>query len=509
MSISLQSIDFVWPNGHELFKNLKLNLDQTQKHGLVGHNGVGKSTLVNLILGQEKPKSGVISLTSSVSIFQQSEKPKDISVGEYLIDLWTQVNLSEKSLVASLIEDLDMESNCQNLSGGEWTKCRLLKVLAEGNAFIIFDEPTNHLDQKSKELIFEFIQKTNKGLLIISHDRQLLQLVDLIHELSNQGITTYGGGWEYYHQEHLAEDQRLSYEYDKAQREKKKSKLDQQEKLQKQEKRMRSGKKYADSGSAPKILMNRRKGKAENTMGDVSRQTRKINEKKNQEFDQVVVRFKLNLQMYAQLTQPDVNDSKMIFEAKGLNFKSKTTGMDLWTGSLNFIVRGPQKISIRGSNGSGKTTFLKAIVNRESKHWMKQGELKVGLLKIIYIDQQYEDLDLSKTVLETIYENAGLSLDEIRNQLAMFLFQDEKVNQKLQTLSGGEKLRLALAKAFIQKDAPELIIMDEPTNNLDIKNLEFLEGLLKEYKGALIVVSHDHFFVDQIGVSQMINLDEF
>lgn len=507
MSISLQSIHFHWSNGQELFNNLKLTLDGNQKHGLVGSNGVGKTTLIKIILGQEVPAKGHVIVTSKISVFQQREEPPHILVSEYLEDVWSTIFDEERQLINSFLETIDLSKFCSELSGGQWTKCRLLKIILEPSTFIIFDEPTNHLDLISKNAIIEFLKNSKKGVLLISHDRELLKHVDHIHELSNLGISTYGGDWTHYEKARELENERFAFEYAKAQRDKKKAQAEQQQKLEKQEKRMRAGKKYGDSGSGPKILLNRNKRMAENTLGRVQRVTAKINEKYLETLKEVHKTQKVDLKMYAQLNQPQLRGAKIILETQHLNFMIKNAKTKLWKQDLNLVLRGAEKLAIVGSNGVGKSTLIKAISGKTEDYYTLMGHLRLGNIKSVYIDQLHLSLSKEKSILENISGVSDLPLEDIRNQLAMFLFQDSKVDQTIESLSGGELLRVSLAMALIQKNPPELIVLDEPTNNLDIQNINFLETLLKEYKGAVIVVSHDTYFLEKMGITQTLNLD--
>ena len=248
MAIILKSVDFEWPSGHSIFKNLNLSLESDQKYGLVGPNGIGKSTLAKLIQGELAPTGGTIQKNSHVSYFKQFENPPDLQVEDYLSELWLNLSPADKDTVAVLQGKIFFESSCRNLSGGEWTRVRLLKQLAIGADFIILDEPTNNLDRQARAGILDFVRLTPRGILVISHDRELLGQVDSVLELSNQGLSIYGGNWSFYEAERERERTRLYGNLERARNEKDKAYCEKTEKLNSQDKQMRQAKK-----SAPKL----------------------------------------------------------------------------------------------------------------------------------------------------------------------------------------------------------------------------------------------------------------
>lgn len=160
MSIVLKSVDFEWPSGHVVFKDLNLSLESGRKYGLVGPNGVGKSTLAKLIQGELAPSRGKAEKRSHVSYFAQWESPPDTPVAEYLSDLWINVTPADTDIVEALQGELDFALSCRALSGGEWARARLLKQLSAGADFVILDEPTNNLDRQARASVLDFVHRT-------------------------------------------------------------------------------------------------------------------------------------------------------------------------------------------------------------------------------------------------------------------------------------------------------------------------------------------------------------
>ncbi len=210
--------------------------------------------------------------------------------------------------------------------------------------------------------------------------------------------------------------------------------------------------------------------------------------------------------IYAEFPETVIPNSKLVFETRDMNFRFSNSESPLWSKPLNLVVKGPSKVAIDGLNGSGKSTFLNLLTSQSGLNGQMTGHLKLGNLNYSYIDQRLTVIDQEKSVLENVERHTKKSVVELRNLLAQFLFNGKTVNQLAGTLSGGEKLRLALAKSLLADPAPQLLILDEPTNNIDVTNLEFLEAALEKFKGALIVVSHDVKFVENINVDHRISL---
>jgi ATPase subunit of ABC transporter with duplicated ATPase domains len=234
--------------------------------------------------------------------------------------------------------------------------------------------------------------------------------------------------------------------------------------------------------------------------GKVDAETAARAEKSVQEAHEALAEVKNDPVMYAGLLGEGIPAQKLVAEARGLNIR-----FDGWlfAQDLNFAWRGNLRMALKGKNGSGKSTLLAAVMGRRFE---MRGELRSGSLRTLYIDQRASLLDESKSVFENVRESANLTDAEIRNGLAKFLFVKEAVFQKVSELSGGERLRAALARGFLGVEKPELLILDEPTNNLDLANVEFLENLAREFPGALIAVSHDEVFLRNCGITESLHL---
>jgi len=480
-NITLSGVTFELENGRTLFHDLTFSLEP-KLTALVGPNGIGKSTLAKLIAGDLHPIRGSIKRSDNIVVFSQAEAPPDIPVYEYLVD-YTWSLLGDK-----LLEGIDLEMMCGTLSGGQWMRVRLAHILSE--SFIILDEPTNNLDREARQILLDFLRHYQYGVLLISHDRECLRLCEDILELSPQGISKYGGGWEAYEKEKEEERERLQKNLIHAKKERDSAQAERTTQLERQEKKNREGKKKALKGGIPRILLGGMKRRAEVTSGKIDSSTIESINAKVREAHEAFQELKVDPVMYADLIGKEIPNQKLVAEALDFNIKFQDW---IYSEDLNFSWRGNVRIAIKGKNGSGKSTLIKAILGDE---FTTRGEIKRGDLKTVYLDQRTSSLEDSKSIFENVRAVSDLPDVEVRNGLARFLFFGDSVFQKAETLSGGERLRAALAQGLLHSERPELLIMDEPTNNLDLANIQFLEELVSQFKGALLMISHDEIFLE-------------
>lgn len=500
--VTARSLGFELPQGRKLFSDLSFTLNQSC-YGLVGANGVGKSTLAAILSGELVQTAGELQCTHSIIFLHQDEVGPDIAVAEYLSHLW-ESPFAEPEIYTPLLDGIDLEKPLSWLSGGEWMRVRLARALSEPCGLLILDEPTNNLDMTAREKIRDFVRNYSGGLLIISHDRELLDNVDTILELSNQGLGTYGGNYSFYKEQKDAEDKIQFEKLDRLRREKKKLEREQLEKLESQEKRMREGVRKAAKGGIPKILLGARKRRAEETQGKIHSSEEKRVETAQQEFSQFREDMKLQSTLGLNLPEARIPEGKLVFEVNDFNFSFQFADKKLWKDNLNLIMKGPRRWALSGENGSGKSTLIKLLLSAAAKpEGLIQGNLSLASIPHAFLDQKYSLLDSGKSILENIVQTSSRSQIELRNELARFQFTGDQVHQKVKSLSGGEKLKAALAKILLATPSPQFLILDEPTNNLDLPSLEILEQALTAFEGALWVVSHDEVFLQNIGIEEV------
>ena len=487
--VTLRGVSFEFPNGRELFHNLNISLG-ARLTALVGPNGVGKTTLAKLLSGELEPSAGNLRRHGLLTFFPQRKEPEPIGVDEFLAPDYTWSVLGE-----TLLADIDRQALCTSLSGGQWMRVRLARTLDD--QFLILDEPTNDLDRKGREAIIQFLRVREGGALLISHDRECLQLCDEILELSNRGLSKFGGTWSDYIEQKEREQDNLNKALENAKRQRDSAIVDRHERRARQEKRTRHGVEAAAREGMAKIQIAARKRQAQVSTGKIDTATLERANEAVRETHEALAELKINPVMYLDLVGDEIPAQKLIAEAVNFNIRFKDW---IYQKDLNFSWRGGLRIALKGENGSGKSTLLNAILGA---NFETRGELRKGSLRTLYIDQKCASLDDNKSIFDNVRESAiALNESEIRNGLARFLFVKETVFQKVQELSGGERLRAALAKGFLSTEKPEVLILDEPTNNLDLTNVEFLENLLRAFRGALIVISHDEIFLENCGVNQ-------
>lgn len=491
--VTARDVSFELPNGRPLFQNLNLSLGAGIT-ALVGPNGMGKTLLAQLLAGELSPTGGTIRRNGLITLFPQRRAPGPVSVEDFLAPDYVWSPLGE-----SLLEGIDREALCTKLSGGEWMRTRLARALGEG--YLILDEPTNDLDREGRAAVRRFLSARPGGCLLISHDRECLVLCEEVLELSNRGIARYGGGWSAYVTERDRERARLAKSLEAAKRDRDRVREERREKIARQEKRNRRGAEAGAKGGMPKILLGARKRRAQATTGKVDVVTLERANESVRALHEKLAEVKSDSVMHADLLGREIPSQKLVVEATGFNIRFNEKW--LYRSDLDFSWRGNIRLAVRGGNGSGKSTLLRAI---RGEFFETRGKLRPGNLVTLYLDQKCEALDDNKSVYDNVREVASLTEGEIRNGLARFLFMKDSVFQPVGTLSGGERLRASLARGFLSREKPELLILDEPTNNLDLANVAFLEALLSDFPGALIVVSHDEVFLENCGIREALKL---
>lgn len=485
------SVSLELSSGRPLFSRLHFSLEP-KLNALVGPNGVGKTTFARLLAEEIPPSAGSIHRHGSVTYFPQRLTAPEIPVAEYLAEY------SWSALGETLLSGIPWDQPCATLSGGQWMRVRLAWALGAG--FLVLDEPTNDLDREGRAALLAFLRGHAGGALLISHDRECLAECVEIWELSNHGLAVYGGGWAAYEAEKGNERGRREGALERAKRARDQAARERHEKLARQAKRSRRGAKEAARGGIPRIVAGGLKRRAESTSGRLDAATMEKAHAAVREAGEAFLALKKNPVMYAGLVGAPLPAQKLVAEARGFNVKR---GEWIFPGNLTFGWRGNVRVAIRGRNGAGKSTLLRAILGEEFEH---RGTLRRGGLATLYVDQRAALLDDAKSVFENVRAVSEKSESEIRGDLARLLFFGEAVFQRVETLRGGERLRTALARGLLGQEKPELLVLDEPTNNLDLANIGFLEGLVREFSGALLIVSHDEVFLENCGVTETLSL---
>lgn len=528
--ILLQNISFGFPGGNLLFNHINLTIQSNTKSALVGSNGTGKSTLLKIIANEIQPLNGTIniqgdifyipqmfgnfnhlSIAECLNIDQKLAALEKITSGEVheqyfevLNDDWDIEERCQNVLQYWNLQDFDLNQKLEGLSGGQKTKVFLAGIQINQPDVIILDEPTNHLDLEGRKLLYDLIEKVNATVLMVSHDKTLLNLVDAIFELSNQGIATYGGNFDFYAEQKEVEDEALQNDIHAKERALKKAKEKERETLERKQKLDARGKQKQEKSGVARIMMNTLRNNAEkNTSKLKSVHTEKISGISG-ELRDLRSSVKNSDQMKVNFNDSGLHSGKILITAEGINFSYGNE--KLWKENLDFEVRSGDRISIKGSNGSGKTTLIKMLLGNIKP---TIGNINRAEFNSIYIDQEYSLINNNLTVDDFVqtFNDSALPESEVKTLLSRFLFYKDTWDKKCGVLSGGERLRLLLCGLSISNKTPDMIILDEPTNNLDLQNVEILTNSIKDYLGTLLVISHDEVFLEEIGIGWEVVLE--
>lgn len=530
MLIIAQNISYTLPSRQVLFQHIHFTLNKGDKAAIVGNNGTGKSTLLKILAGQLSATTGTISKSNTLYyVPQHFGQYNALTVAQalgvdhkmaaltailsgdtsehyfgILEDDWDIAERCEQALQQWELAHISLEQPFARLSGGEKTKLFLAGISIFQPAVILLDEPTNHLDAYTRRRLYEWVATTNSTLLVVSHDRQLLQLCEPIWELTPAGIHAYGGNYAFYEQqkaqEAVALQQRITHD-EKALKEARKK---QQQVMERKQREQSQAQKRSANGGIPKILLNGRKNQSANTMAKLKDvHMEKVSDLKSQ-LDQSSAAEQVSRLMKGHFEDAALHNGKILVKATGVNF-AYPGATPMWPEPLNFVINSGSRLAITGSNGSGKSTLIKLIMGKLTP---TEGELYTAPAHRLLLDQDYSLVDRHKTVLEQVsaFNEALMEDHQLKTALVRFLFDKDSWDKPCAALSGGETLRLALCCLTLQNKAPDMIILDEPANNLDLANIKMLTQIFSDYRGTLIVVSHDTDFLQEVRVTDFLLL---
>lgn len=529
--VLIQNLSYSFPNKELLFSNLNLVIGNQEKIALIGNNGSGKSTLLKIIARDLQPSAGQVTLqedpyyipqvfgqynhltiAEALKIDQKLAALHAILQGDtseenfkLLQEDWTIEERCIEALNQWKLQELDLTQKMESLSGGQKTKVFLAGMYIHQPDLILLDEPSNHLDLEGRNLLYDFITKTKSTLIVVSHDRKLLNLLNTVCELSGNGIKSYGGNYDFYAEQKLVEINALNEDILSNEKALKKAKEKKRESLERQQKLNSRGKNKQEKAGVAKIMMNTLRNKAENSTAKLKTvHTEKIDGISNE-----LVQLRSGLsdidKMKFGFNNSKLHKGKILFRASEMNFSYGDKS--IWKKDLDLEIISGDRIALKGNNGSGKTTLINIILGNLE---LKSGTVYRADTSSVYIDQDYSLLQNQLTLFEQAqqFNNSGMQEHEIKIRLNRFLFGKEDWDKSCSVLSGGERMRLMICCLTIGIHSPDLIILDEPTNNLDIQNIEILAAAINEYQGSLIVVSHDESFLEEVGVERVIDPGE-
>nr|WP_255608099.1 ABC-F family ATP-binding cassette domain-containing protein [Ancylobacter sp. Lp-2] len=519
----MTDLSYVTPDGRPLFSGLDLVVG-AERIGLVGRNGIGKSTLLKLMAGDLAPLVGHVRVTGTVSALAQAVRvdPRETiadlfgittalaalrraAAGMATADELTDVDWSlDERLAATLARlglHMDAATPLAQLSGGQRARASLAAAIFHQPDFLLLDEPSNDLDRAGRQAVIELLADWPSGAVLVSHDRDLLEHVDAIVELTSLGLTRYGGNWSAYRTRKDIELAAAQHDLAHAERERADIGRKLQLAAERKDRRDAAGARKAARGDLPRLLAGRRKDSAEANRGSGARLADRQRTQAREAVNAAQARVEILQRLSIALASTGLPPGRQVLRLE--NVTAGYPAAEPVIRDLSFAMSGPERVGVVGPNGAGKTTLLRLV----------SGQLKplAGSVFVLpdraMLDQRVDLLDPTATILDNFRRLNPLADDNAaRAALANFQFRAQSALQLAGTLSGGQSLRAGLACRLGGVKPPSLLILDEPTNHLDIDSIEAIESGLRAYDGALLVVSHDESFLRNIRIDRRLEL---
>ncbi len=517
--IVCKDLGLTWPDGSVAIQGLTASFG-VGRTGLIGVNGSGKSSLLRVIAGELGPSAGSVAVSGAVGYLPQTlslhasatvadllgvrdklEAMRAISAGhgsekdyDVLGDDWGIESEAEEALVDAGLDAASFERSVRTLSGGEAILVGIAGLRLAANPVTLLDEPTNNLDRRARERLYGMVHSWKGTLLVVSHDVELLDLMDQTAELRDNTVAVFGGTYTEY-ATYLAVEQEAAERALAAAEQtltvEKRQRIQAQTKLAR---RVRYGRKAFENKRLPKIVMNQRKTEAQVSAGKLRVELDEKIQAAQDAVNQAERLVRDDAHIRIELPDPGLSSSRRILE---LTCAERTE-----------FVQGPERIGLVGPNGAGKTTLLKSIVDGGPASPPSMVTAERFTDRIGYLPQCIDTLVPSLSVLDNVCAMAPhVDRGTVRARLARFLFRGRDVERPAGQLSGGERFRVAIARILLADPPPHLVVLDEPTNNLDMRSMDQLVDALAAYRGALLIVSHDYEFLDRVGIARWFALD--
>lgn len=510
-SFILHQVTCQFPTGDTLFGPLNLTLEPSLC-ALVGRNGSGKTRLLRLLAGLDEPASGHIERFGSHAWVAQQHvispqttlaellgydaifaERKRIDSGDYqpddleLLDgRWDVAERLSEAFINAQLPPFDPDKPAGELSGGERIRALLCGAFTAEADFMLLDEPTNHLDRQGRAWFFDQLHRFQGGVLVASHDRELLEQVPRILELSASGLRSYGGNYADYQTQRDAEQQAARAALEHAATERKRTRVRMQKEHDDSQRRSAKTLRTVDTLNIASFERVKYKGAAKERIGSWKKQHSEQNEALNAAVNKARERVEDDNPVMFTLPGSQIPEGKQVLVLEDLVLPHVPVP------PLNLRMDGPMRVALKGPNGCGKSTLLKTLLGEIAP---RSGTCRVSV-SCAYLDQHLSRLDLSQSVMTHLnLSHTPLEEGVLRTRLAQLQLGADKVMLPLAELSGGERLKAALACVLWRAEATQLLLLDEPTNHLDLASVQAIEAALAGFPGALLVVSHDEAFL--------------
>ncbi|GAA3446060.1 ABC-F family ATP-binding cassette domain-containing protein [Planomonospora venezuelensis] len=526
-SIVCDGLSFAWADGTPVLEDLDAAFP-AGRTGLIGVNGSGKSTLLRLIAGELVPVSGSVAVAGEVGYLPQNlplgagrtvcellgiaekraallalergDVPEHELAGHFAVigDDWDVEERARAELDRLGLDHVGLDRTVAALSGGETVMVALAAQFLRRPDVLLLDEPTNNLDLDARRRLYAALEAWTGVLVVVSHDRTLLERVDTVADLTGGAVRMYGGNLSAYEEVLAAEQEAAERTVRVAEADVRRQKREWEEAQVKLARRVRYGNKMYAQKREPKIIMQERKRQAQVAAGKHRNMHAAKLAEARERLGEAEDAVRAEAEIRIELPETAVPPGKTVLTVTGLRTAGGTTVAEL-------VVRGPERIALLGPNGSGKTTLLRTVAGELEP---AEGSVEVGVPGVGYLPQRLDLLDDSLSVVGNVRRFApSAPVNAVRARLARFLFRGERAERPAGTLSGGERFRATLAALLSAEPPPWLLLLDEPTNNLDLASVRRLAEALRAYRGALIVASHDLPFLEAAGITRRLVLD--
>lgn len=513
-TLALQGVSFQLPSGDLLLSDLNETFDD-RRTALVGRNGTGKSLLARIMAGELVPSGGRCLPSGPVHYLPQLIEPQafrsvaDLAGVQPLLDALARVEAGgvdpadferlegrwdvrvrlEAELAANGLSHLTLDTPAERLSGGECTRVALLGAWLSAADWLILDEPSNHLDRHGRDVLREQLLRWRGGLVLISHDRLLLDDMQRIVELSPTGLRSYSGNYAHYREARQLEQDSALRELQRRKLERDRQQRAMQEQRERQEHRQARGLKEARESNQAKILLGGQKQRSENSSARLSVQHADRREQLSWAAQEAFSQLREDRGVTLNAPNVELPEQRRVLLLEELCLPYGNPA------PLNLQLVGPRRVAVIGTNGSGKSTLLKVIAGELG---LASGTCEVGV-RSAYLDQHLAKLLPESSALELLQaRNWAMDQSVLRTRLAQLGLPASRIDLPCARLSGGERLKTALACEIYAEQPAQLLLLDEPDNHLDLPSREALETLLRQYRGALMVVSHDDALLERL-----------